>query len=217
MRPDIERAALAATETLIRSRVSYAPVSPLPILKVRPGVLVLSYAEMAETIGVDRSCVLGNLNTENHDASTAYGIHNGRPHYVVAYNQRLPTFVVHRALARELGHIVLGHDGSRPDDVRNEEAVVFARYLLFPRPLIRALQDAGVTVSQEMLGNVTGCYDKCQACLRETPGAHVPRELNQLVREQFAAYVANLIDYYPMLTTPAAPADLGTYMDHYEE
>jgi len=48
----------------------------------------------------------------------------------VVYNQRMPFDIVRKALARELGHIVLGHDGTRPEEVRNTEAEHFAKIML---------------------------------------------------------------------------------------
>lgn len=219
MKPDYEAAAAKACETLVKYRVSYAPVSPFPILKSMPGVIVLSFAEMAKTIGVDRSCVMNNLITQNHDATTVISLNGGRIHYCVAYNQQLPVAFIQRSLARELGHIVLGHDGTRPEYVRNEEAVVFARHLLCPRPLIKSIQDAGVTLTAELFGTTTGCYDRCISCLHDTPGAHVPPELNRLVRSQFEDYVKNLLDYRSAVQNEdiTAPVDFGTYMDNYEE
>ena len=219
MKADFEAAALKATETMLKHRVSFAPVAPLPILNTIPGVIVVSFAEMAETMGVDRSHVIGRLITENHDAVTAYNEINGKPHYIVAYNQRLPFYMLQRSLARELGHIVMAHDGSRPEDVRTEEAVFFARHFICPRPLIRALQESGVKITVELIGNITGCYERCLNGIRATPGAHVPAELNRLVRDQFEDYVANLIDYLPILSADdhSAEADLGTFMDNYED
>ena len=219
MKPDLETAAIRAYETLIRNNVSYAPISPLPILKRMKGVLVVSFAEMADRIGIGRHCVLDNLTEENHDAFTAVDVHNGTNHYIIAYNQRLPTYVTDRALARELGHIVLGHNGTRPEETRNEEALVFARHLLCPRPLIRLIQDAGITITTELLGNVTGCYERCQGCIRQTPGAKVPPELNRLVRQQFEEYVNELRGFQSFLSKDdhTGPVDFGTYFDFYEE
>ena len=54
MTPNLERAATAAAKTLIDFNVTSAPVAPLRILKSIPGVLVLSFAQMAEEIGVER-------------------------------------------------------------------------------------------------------------------------------------------------------------------
>ena len=219
MQPDYQRAATLALETLIRHRVSYAPVAPLPILKATPGVIVLSYADMADTIGVERSCVLNNLSAQTHDATTVIDVHNGRRRYVIGYNRQLPNYITDRALARELGHIILGHDGTRPDDVRKEEASMFARHLLCPRPLIRAIQDAGIAITSDLLGNTTGCYERCQSCLASSPAIHTAPELNRLVRAQFQPYVDNLADYIPIFAQDdhSVPVEFGGYMEGYEE
>lgn len=219
MMPDLENAALKAAETLIRHRVTSAPVVPMPVLKAFPGAVVVSFAELGQSIGLDRSHVLGSLVTEAHDAITVFNEISGKPSYIVAYNQRLPFYMLQRALARELGHIVLGHDGTRPEDVRKQEAITFARHFLCPRPLLHALMEAGVSMTVELIGNVTGCYERCIAGLRTSPGAHVPPELNCLIRDQFADYVANLLDFLPILSAEdrSAVADLGTFMDNYAE
>ena len=46
------------------------------------------------------------------------------------YNSSLPDFLLRRTLARELGHVVLEHDGTGPEDVWMEEARCFAYHLL---------------------------------------------------------------------------------------
>lgn len=219
MRPDYTDAANAALLTLIKHKVSYAPVDPLPILKAAPGVLVLSYADMASTIGVERSCVLNNISAETRDATTVVDLLGSRRRYLVGYNRQLPTYVTDRALARELGHIILGHDGTRPEDVRTEEATFFARHLLCPRPLVCAMQDAGIRITSDFLGNITGCYDRCQTCLRTSPAVRTDPNLNRMVRDQFAFYVSNLIDFYPTLVRDdrSPEVDFGSYMEGYEE
>ena len=123
------------------------------------------------------------------------------------------------SLARELGHIILCHDGSLPEDVRNEEAKAFANHLLCPRPMIHAFQAAGLRITTEMLGNLTGCFDYCLSCMRRIPAVSVPVELNRLVRDQFMDYIINYIEYYrnATLTDGSALADFGSYMDGYEE
>ena len=217
--PDLERAALKACETLVEFSVNAAPVIPIPILKRMPGVVCLSFAEMAVRTGTNREDVIRMFGSGSQDAVTSVKKINGKINYIVAYNQRLPFYMLQRALARELGHIVLGHDGSRPDDVRLEEAVMFARHFLCPRPLIAAIWDAGLTITVEMLGNVTGCYERCLAGMRVTPGVYVPPELNRRIRAQFADYVQNFVDCQAVLsgvdTSPVA--DFGTYMDFYED
>ena len=219
MMPDLENAALKAAETLIRHRVTSAPVVPMPVLKAFPGAVVVSFAELGQSIGLDRSHVLGSLVTEAHDAITVFNEISGKPSYIVEYNKRLPFYMLQRALSRELGHIVLGHDGTRPDDVRNAEAYCFAHHLLCPRPLIHALRAAGIHITVEVLGSVTGCYERCLAGIRREPGVRVPPELNRAVRDQFAAYLDNYIAFQRFLSPDdmSPVADFGNYMDNYEE
>ena len=218
MTPDYEKAAIKATETLIKYGISTAPVDPLPILKKIPGVLVVSYETMSNDVAQSRSCVLSMFG-DNRDAFTSVNFKNGKPQYLVTYNQRLPFHLVQRALARELGHIILGHDGSRTDEVRTEEAICFANHLLCPRPLIHTVQSAGVRITLETLVNLTGCYHHCLACMRRIPPLSISADLNRVVRDQFMDYAANFIDY-ELSSFPhdsSEPADFGTYMEGYEE
>ena len=219
MNPDLERAAVAACETLIKYRVSTAPVVPMPILKAMRGVLVLSFTEMADRIGFNRADIVDTFDAENRDVVTSVTEVDGRLKYLVAYNQRLPFYMLQRAMARELGHIILGHDGSRPEAVREDEAMCFARHFICPRPLISAVRETGIPLTVEVLGNITGCYERCLIGIRKTPGIHVPAQLNRIIRDQFADYVENFVDCSALITcedeTPLV--DFGTYMDGYED
>lgn len=219
MYPDYETAALKAVEVITTRNIRSAPIDPLPILKQLPNVMLLSYAEMAIRTGIDRENVVQLFGAANQDAVTSVINDNGKLRYFVAYNQRLPFYMLQRALARELGHIVLGHDGSRPEDVRAEEALAFARHLLCPRPIIHALQESGIKLTVEVVGNVTGCYERCLAGLRKTPGVHVPAIANRIMRGQFQDYIDDFIRFQSILQDEdeSAVADFGTYMDGYEE
>lgn len=216
---DIDKAATAAAETLLKYHVSFAPVIPLPILKSLPNVLVLSFAEMASRIGTDRKNIITTLGADNRDVVTTVTGINGKLRYFVAYNQRLPFYMLQRALARELGHIVLQHDGTKPEEVQQEEALYFARHFLCPRPLIKALQDNIKPLTIETVGNVTGCYERCLLGIRRTPGAHTPPNLNRKLKEQFSDYINNFLDCQTILTNNDITdiADFGTYMDNYTE
>ena len=132
MTPDFDRAATAAAEILIKYGISTAPVDPIPIFKKADGFNVVTFTEMSRLIGIDRADLLSAFDAENHDAVSSAYLKEGHPHYLVAYNMRLPAYLVQRALAREMGHLVLGHDGSRPEEVRNAEAICFAHHLLCP-------------------------------------------------------------------------------------
>ena len=218
--PDIDRAASKAAETLIEYDITAAPVAPLPILKKIPNVFVVSYTEMAEQTGLGRDDMLTMFGETNQDACTFVQDIGGDLHYFVAYNQRLPFYILQRGLARELGNIVLGHDGSLPEDVRLEEATFFARHLLCPRPLIRMLEESGIDLTLETVGNLTGCYERCMAGIRKTPGARVPAALNRKVRDQFSNYVHNFLNFHRIagrFEDESALADFGSFMENYEE
>ena len=218
MTPNVDAAAIKATEILLRLETN-PPITPMLILRTMPNVLVLTFAEMALTIGADRRNVLTSFASDNRDVITSVMNVNGELRYVVVYNQRLPFYMLQRGLARELGHIVLQHDGSLPEDVRAEEALIFARHLLCPRPLIKALQESIHPLTVETVGNVTGCYERCLKGIQHTPGANVPAEMNRRVRALFADYIENFVDCYPILQTDDVSeiADFGTYMDNYVE
>ena len=219
MTPDFQTAAIRATETLIKYGIFSAPVDPLLILKRIPGVLAVSYESMSSDVDQDRRCVMSLFGEKNQDAFTSVNYKDGKPQYLVTFNQRLPAALIQRGLARELGHIMLGHDGTRPESVRNDEAKCFAHHLLVPRALIHALQASGVRLTVEVLGNLTGCYDYCLSCMRKQPAVHVPADLNRIVRDQFMPYITNFFEFqrYAAHKDGSALADFGTYMDGYEE
>jgi len=219
MTPDYERAASLAMEMLIKHHITTAPVDPLPVFKRTPGVLVLSFTELSYRIGIDRDNLLTFFDSENHDAVTSLHFDDNKLRYIVTYNQRLPLYLIQRALARELGHIVLGHDGSRPEDVRMAEAYTFAHHFLCPRPLLHAVQQSGIPFTVEVLGAMTGCYERCLQGMRKTPAVHVAPELNRQVRDQFMDYLTNFLDFESYLTKSdeSMLANFGTYMEGYEE
>lgn len=219
MKPDYERAATIATETLIKYGINTAPVDPLPILKQLPGVFVMTFAELSDLAHMDRKDLLSMYGCRNQDAVTNVYIYGGKKHYLVTYNRLLPARIVDTCLARELGHILLGHDGTRPEDVRQEEAKCFAHHLLCPRPLIHTIEAAGIRLTTDLVGHITGFPDHCLSCIRKQPGVFVPADLNRKVRDQFLPYVMNLVEFqrYTSLKDGSALADFGLYFDNYEE
>lgn len=219
MTPDCERAAIKATETLIKFGIRTAPVDPLPILKQYPNVFVMTFAEASDKMNMDRQELLDLYGCENLDAVTNVYILGEKKHYIVTYNRLLPSRIVDMALARELGHIVLEHDGTRPEDVRQQEAKCFAHHLMAPRPLIHALIASDLRVTEDLFRNVTGFPDRCLCCLRKEPGVTVPAELNRIVLDNFRPYILNFFDYYRHASKydGSALADLGHYMDNYQE
>ena len=121
MKPDYQRAEQKAKEL----RESGADC-PLQILRSLQNVAATSFADASARYGIDRETLLSMFDSDNQDAITMF--RNGS--YLVIYNQELPCKVIRNAVARELGHIVMEHDGSRPEDVRMEEANYFAKKFL---------------------------------------------------------------------------------------
>lgn len=218
MTPDFQTAAIRAAETLIKYNITAAPIVPIPILKAIPGVKVLSFAEMAYHTGEDRDSIVRSFN-EAQDAVTFTKRFNGDLRYFVVYNQRLPFYILQRGLSRELGHIVMQHDGTKPEDVRTQEALCFALHFMCPRPLIHALMEADITMTIETLGNITGCYERCLAILQGIPATFVPPELNRQIKRQFQPYIDDFVSFQHFLATGdhTPIADFGTFMEGYEE
>lgn len=213
--PDVERAALAASETLIRHHIDNAPIFPMSILQSMPNVIVMTFTEMADKSGMDRTNLVTMFGSDTQDVITYL---RGNE-YCVAYNQRLPYYMLQRAMARELGHILLGHHTSTlPEQTQTMEALYFSRYLLCPRPLLKRLFDAGINMTVETLGNITGLYGRSLAGIRETPGAHIPARMNCKIRDQFTGYLQRAMDYIKSESVEnVAKATFGSYMDNYEE
>ena len=219
MKPDYDRAATKALETLINYNVTATPVLSVPILKKMPNVLVMSFSEMGNTLGIERHKMVTLFGANNQDAVTSVSMINGKPHYVIAYNQLLPMILLHRAMARELGHIVLGHDGSRPEEVRLAEVTCFAYNLMCPRPLIRMMQSTCVRITTDVLSNVTGCNEHCLSGMRKLPPVHTDPALNAKVRDQFFDYFKNFFEFQRAAARydGSALVDFGRYMEGYEE
>ena len=218
--PDYDLAATRAMEILIEHHITETPINPLPILLNYPGVRVMPYTKMAADAGIDRSDLVPLFG--NQDASTFHlnmpGLDDVR--YVVVYNMRLPFEIIWRAVARELGHIVLGHDGAtRPADVRQAEALCFAHHLISPRPVLRLLQQSGLPLTMNILTNTTGCSDECVDELQRIPGARVSPDLNAAVRDQFAPHINEYLCFQRTSPKPdrSPVLDFGTFMDNYIE
>lgn len=121
MKPDFQKAEQKAKELK-----EAGADCPLAILKKLKNVSATSFADASSRYGIDRETLLSMFDAGNQDAITMF--RNGS--YLVIYNQELPCKTIRYAVARELGHIVMDHDGSRPEDVRMQEAEHFAKCFL---------------------------------------------------------------------------------------
>ena len=213
---DYVKAATKAAETLIKYNVCKTPVSPLPILQRMENVIVVSFEEIGTISGMHRSDVI-EMFGKCKDAFSSIHTKNGVRVYIVAYNALLPFNMIQRALALEMGHIVLGHTERTPDN--EVEAQCFARHLLCPRAMIHALQAISLRVTEDLFGNITGIHQQYFVYLRRTPGVQIPVQLNRLVRSQFMPFIMNFYEYYRDVKPQdgSALVDFGTYMDNYAE
>lgn len=216
MTPDYQRAAIKAYETLRDHKVSSTPIFPLGIIDNTPGVLLVSFTEASSLTGVKLSDIVGN---QNQDAIAFAQPRDGGIRYIVVYNQRFPFDMLQFALARELGHIALGHRGYTPEDVRNAEAICFAQHLLCPRPLVQAITEYGFEPTVETIGALTGCYGRFIAEMRHTPGVYVPSELNRIVKNQLSEYIKGSLEFLSLINAgdESPEANFGTFLDGYEE
>ena len=108
----------------------YHTNNPIDVIRKQPNSFVLSFRDMSSAIGVNRDALIMVCGEDNQDAMTTIHNDNGKIRYLVVFNQTLPDYAIKSALARELGHIVLKHDGSRSEEVRNEEALCFAYHFI---------------------------------------------------------------------------------------
>ena len=121
MKPDLEKAARKAKELK-----EAGADCPLQILKKLKNVAAASFADASARYGICRENLIAMFDHGNQDAITVF--RNGS--YLVIYNQEMPCRMIRYAVARELGHIVMEHDGTRPENVRMEEAECFAKEFL---------------------------------------------------------------------------------------
>lgn len=217
MIPDYTKAATKAAEMLIKYGVRMAPVSPLPILEQLGNVLVISFSDLSDSSGIEHHDLVIRHFGMNRDAISSIHMDNGKPSYVVAYNSLLPFSAVQHALAREMGHIVLGHQEDSPENAL--EAACFVHHLLCPRPLIHTLQATGIRITSDLLATLTGTSDQDMLAMRRIPETVIPSGLNRFIRSNFMPFFMNFFEYYKsvMLKDGSAIVDLGTYMDGYEE
>ena len=219
MTPDFDKAATKAMEMLIENQITETPVFCLPLLVNFPGVMVMSFSDMAYNMEIDRADLVPMFG-ENQDAVTLIvnGMENVK--YLVIYNAKLPYEEIRRAMARELGHIVLGHDGqTRSTEVRMAEAKCFAHHLLSPRPIISMILKSGMPFTMNVLAHTTGCSGDCVEELRKIPGVRISPALNRKVKELFAPHIMEYIRFHQSAPKPdnSPVIDFGTYMDNYKE
>lgn len=125
MDPNYKRAAIKASETLEKYGINSSPVDSLRILSKFPNVRLFPFN------------IVSPDNGKAWDAMTCVRKKGDTFQYVVMYNREISPLMLNKALARELGHIVLEHDGNAPEEIWMEEANCFAYHFLCPLPTIK--------------------------------------------------------------------------------
>ena len=142
--PDLDAAATKAMEILRDHKITETPIRPMEFLEEYQNVRIMPFTKMAQEAGVERKDLIPMFGA-NQDAALFHMAMPGMDtvDYVIVYNMRLPIEIIYRGIARELGHIALGHDGqTRHPEARMAEALTFAHHLLCPRPVIRLIQES---------------------------------------------------------------------------
>ena len=124
MEPNYKLAAEKAAETLSRFGIDSDPLS---VIEALPNVISFSFSFVSDN-------EVFSIDNNNLDAFTLVSWESGSLRYMIIYNDSLPAYRVRLALARELGHVILRHDGSCPEDIWSEEANCFAYHFLCPTP-----------------------------------------------------------------------------------
>jgi hypothetical protein len=178
---------------------------------------VVSFADVSDSSGISHHEVVQNLFGQNRDAITSIHHESGKPEYVIAYNSLLPFAAVQRALAREMGHILLGHHDNSQTNAA--EAACFMHHLLCPRPLIYTVQATGIRITEDLFSMLTGVCDQDLMAMRRIPETSVPASMNRFIRNTMFPFVINFFEYYQTVSMNdgSAIADFGSYMDGYEE
>lgn len=135
MTPDYTKAAEKAVDTVSRFGINPEHPDPALVLRQMRNVVLIPYASDGELLG------------DNQDAFTLVNRENGELQYIIIYNQALEPVPLRLALSRELGHIILEHDGNNPESVWMEEAICFAYHFLCPLPLLHEIRARGVPIN----------------------------------------------------------------------
>lgn len=128
MNPNLDKAAVMAIETLRKHNMK-ENADPVDVLKSLPNVLLLSSKENMDYI--DHLCEF-LLVDRKQDAFTLSNRKDESVQYIIIYKSDLPTFAIRLALAKELGHVILQHDGTESKNVWAEESACFAYHFLCP-------------------------------------------------------------------------------------
>lgn len=221
MTPDFTKAATQAVRVLLKYGVDKVPVYPQQVLQKSQIVTMVSFADLAEMANVSRDNILSTIHADNDLAiSFVHSMPDGSPRYVFAFNREKPIDQVSMAMAIELGHVYLGHVGYLDNETRLKEAKCFACHFMYPRAVIRLLQERGFVFTKKSFARVFGKVGLCIENVENPEPVIVHAELNRDAKELFVPYVDKL-ETEGMLSVPVGKddemLDVSKFMDGYED
>ena len=216
---DCTTAATQAARALIKFNISRTPIYPQQILQASKYATMISFGDKSE---IERVVGTNALITQEHEDlvwTSALVAEDKTEHYLFTVNRYAPMGKLKLAIAVELGHIYLGHGfNMMGSEKATMEAECFAIHLIFPRPLIKLLQERGVVLTKEMFSRIFGDCEWCLDSIIQSKPVRISPELNRLVKEQFTPYVDRLDDIgIFMIDKQGEELDLSRYMKGYEE
>ena len=132
MTPNYNTAKAKAIETILKYNLDPAKADPLQVLSQLPNVLLMPFD--TDFVYIDPS--FENTFTTEQDSLTMVNKNGDNLQYIVIYNKALPPYRLRLALAQELGHVILNHDGKTSEEIWSEESLAFALHFMFPVKLL---------------------------------------------------------------------------------
>ena len=216
---DCTTAATQAYRALIKYKVSRTPIYPQQIIQEADRTTMVSFGDPNEIDDIVGTNSFFTLEAGTLVWISAIPEENGLDSYLFTFNRNAPMGEMKLELAVALSHVYLGHAFNYIGSKKSlRESECFALHLIFPRPIIRLLQERGVVLTKRMFSRIFGHCDECLDFILNSEPVSVSPELNRIVKEQFSPYVDKLEDIGIFLADPVGEElDLSKYMAGYED
>ena len=216
---DCTTAATQAARALIKFGISRTPIYPQQIVQASDRATMVSFADQDEMYDIMGTNSVFTWESKNLVWTSLIPEENEVHSYLFTVNRNAPMGRLKLALAVELGHIYLGHGTNiLGSEKSRKEAECFALHLVFPRALVKLLQERDVVLTKVMFSRIFGDCEWCLESILNAEPVSISPDLNRLVKEQFVPYVDKLEDIGIFLAEPhGEPLDLSKYMAGYED
>lgn len=207
---DCITAATQAMRALNKFKISRTPIYPQQIIQESAIATMVTFGD--ELMSYENETLPIAILSE-HEI-------NDKPHHVFRIERDAPIGRTSLTLAVELGNIYLGHSFDNMSDNAEQTAQCFAIHLLFPRPVIKLLQEHGFIFTEKTFSMVFGFCDWCIDGILNADPVSITPELNRLVKEQFVPYIETMDKLgllHPRILEDEKELDLSRYMAGYEE